>query len=66
MTRCVAPRRGQCLRFSRGVVAGGEVVTFAAGVAACQKDRGRLAEEKRFPEMIPINAQMDAWSGKDG
>jgi hypothetical protein len=48
------------------VVAGGEVVTFADGVAACQKDRGRLAEEKRFPEMIPINAQMDAWSGKDG
>jgi hypothetical protein len=34
------------LRFSRGVVAGGEVVTFAAGVAAWPKDRDRLAEGK--------------------
>jgi hypothetical protein len=42
----VARRRGQCLRFSRGVVAGGEVVTFAADVAAWPKDRGRLAEGK--------------------
>jgi hypothetical protein len=54
---CVARRRGQCLRFSRGVVDGAEVVTFAAGVATWPKDRGRLAEGKGLPIS---NAQMDA------
>ena len=36
-------------------MAGAEVVTFAAGVAAWPKDRGRLAEGKEISEMIGMD-----------
>jgi hypothetical protein len=37
------------------VVAGGEVVTFAASVSACAKSHGRLAEGKEISEMIGMD-----------